>query len=104
MGKPAASTLTIEGGRPDWVRNIQADTQVTLRIRGGTSMARGRLLDTAAAEHMTAASAYAQIVPFDYVTCVVHVRGIPTSAKVRRLLHDWFNTGTPVALELTAPP
>lgn len=94
----------IKGGRPDWIRNIEANPEVTIRIRGGRLAGKARLLQPGYHEHEGAIPAYARPVPFDYVTYAMHARGRPRRARVAELLRDWFIDGTPVAVDLSNVP
>ena len=83
-----------------WLKNIQANPNVRLRIRGGTFTAVAReLRDTADVEG--AAAAYCETVnPVDYLECTMHRRGRPTRQKIEQLHRTWCDEGIPLVLEL----
>jgi deazaflavin-dependent oxidoreductase (nitroreductase family) len=85
-----------------WVLNIRANSQVRLRIRGGTFAGVAReLVETD--EIRRAEDVYCETVNmFDYDACAIHRRGIPTRAKVKALHHSWFDKGIRLAVELDA--
>lgn len=90
--------------RPDtaagWVWNIRANPNVRLRIRGGNFAGLAREL-TDPAEIQQARSAICDTVTlFDYGECDLHLRGLPTGAKIKQLHRYWFDTGTPLVVEL----
>ena len=37
---------------------------------------------------------------FDYGECELHLRGLPTRAKIEELHAYWFDTGVPLVVEL----
>ena len=37
----------------------------------------------------------------DYGECLLHLRGLPTRAKIKALHRYWFDTGTPIVVELS---
>jgi hypothetical protein len=36
----------------------------------------------------------------DYGECALHLRGLPTRAKIKELHRYWFDTGIPLAVDL----
>lgn len=85
-----------------WVLNIRANPRVRLRIRGGTfaGVAREILKNE---EIERAKDAYCETVnSFDYDSCAIHRRGIPTRAKVKALHRSWFDKGIRLAVDLDA--
>ena len=86
-----------------WVLNLRADPRVQLRIRGGTFEGIASEL-TEPSDLREAREAFCEtVVPFDYGECNLHLRGIPSRAKIRELHRYWFDTGIPIAVELTKP-
>jgi deazaflavin-dependent oxidoreductase (nitroreductase family) len=83
-----------------WLKNIQANPEVRLRIRGGTFAGVARPVGDKA-ELDAAAGAYCETVnPFDYAECMMWRRGRPTRAKIRELHRSWFAQWTPLVVEL----
>jgi deazaflavin-dependent oxidoreductase (nitroreductase family) len=83
-----------------WVWNIRSEPSVRLRIRGGTFAGIARELSEPA-ELEQARQALSETVDlFDYGECSVHLRGLPTRAKIRELHGYWFDTGVPLVIEL----
>jgi deazaflavin-dependent oxidoreductase (nitroreductase family) len=90
--------------RPDavqaWVWNIRANPAVRLRIRGGTfSGAAREITDPGEMEHARAAICDT-VHPSDYGECVLHLRGLPSRAKIQELHRYWFDTGIPIVIDL----
>ena len=83
-----------------WVWNIRSNPNVTLRIRGGTFAGVARELKDPE-ELAEAREALCETVHlFDYGECAVHLRGLPTRAKIKELHRYWFDTGVPLVVEL----
>jgi deazaflavin-dependent oxidoreductase (nitroreductase family) len=85
-----------------WVLNMRANPQVRLRIPGGTFAGVAREL-AEAEETRRAEGVYCGTVhPFDYGSCVIHRKGLPTRAKVEALHRSWFHKGVRFVVELDA--
>jgi deazaflavin-dependent oxidoreductase (nitroreductase family) len=85
--------------RSAWLRNVQADPTVRLRIRGGTFAGVAR--EVSEAEAGAARDAYCGTVnSFDYAECTMWRKGRPTRSKIIALHRDWFAHGTPLVVEL----
>jgi deazaflavin-dependent oxidoreductase (nitroreductase family) len=83
-----------------WVWNIRSNPNVTLRMRGGTFAGVARELEDPV-ELADAREALCETVnPFDFGECNVHLRGLPTRAKIKELHRYWFNTGIPLVVDL----
>ena len=82
-----------------WLRNVEADPSVRLRIRGGTFAGVARALR--ADEQADATAAYCESVhAFDYAECMMWRRGLPDRAKITELHRRWFERGTPLVVEI----
>ena len=83
-----------------WLWNIRSNPNVTLRIRGGTFAGLAREL-TDPVELAEARAAFCEPVnPMDYGECALHLRGLPTRAKIEELHRYWFDTGIPLVVDL----
>jgi deazaflavin-dependent oxidoreductase (nitroreductase family) len=83
-----------------WVWNIRSNPNVTLRIRGGTFAGLAREL-TDQVELAEARAAFCEKVNLsDYGECALHLRGLPTRAKIEELHSYWFDTGIPLVVDL----
>jgi deazaflavin-dependent oxidoreductase (nitroreductase family) len=83
-----------------WLKNVEANPQVTLRIRGGTFAGTART-PRDVEERREAAAAYCETVnPFDWIECLMWRRGRPTRAKITELHRGWFERGTPLVIDL----
>lgn len=83
-----------------WLRNVRANPNVRLRIRGGTFSGIARDLRDAA-ERQQAMDAYCDtLMPFDYAECAMWRSGRPTRTKIRELHRGWFGEGTPLVVDL----
>ena len=95
-----AYAAAILGDRADWVRNVRADPNVTIKLGGKTYRATARAL-VDPAERARAAEIYRPAAGwYDYFDYASFVWGLPTRGNVLRVHDEWFNTGTPVVFEL----
>ncbi len=83
-----------------WVWNIRANPNVRLRIRGGTFEGVARELKDLAEVEQAREAICETVNLFDYGECDVHLRGLPTRAKIKELHRYWFDTGIPLVVEL----
>jgi deazaflavin-dependent oxidoreductase (nitroreductase family) len=98
----AVYLVSIGGGRAAWLKNIRANPRVRLRVRGGTFDGVARELRDDA-EKETARAVYCETLnPLDYAECRLHRGGRPTRARIEELHRKWFETGTPLVVELAA--
>lgn len=98
--RPPALARSRPASRAGWVHNLLADPHVRLRIRGGTFDGVAREL-TDPAELKSARAVMCDTVNlFDYGECDLHLRGLPTRAKIQELHAYWFDTGVPLVVEL----
>ena len=95
-----AYIVSIPGARAAWLKNIRANPDVRLRIRGGTFPGVAReLSETPEADE--AMAAFCETVNlFDYLECTMHRRGRPTRSKIEELHRTWFTVGVPLVVEL----
>jgi deazaflavin-dependent oxidoreductase (nitroreductase family) len=90
--------------RPDaaagWVWNIRSNPNVRLRIRGGSFAGVARELTDPAEIDQARRALCDTVTLFDYGECDLHLRGLPTRAKIIKLHDYWFDTGIPLVIEL----
>jgi deazaflavin-dependent oxidoreductase (nitroreductase family) len=102
MLRPPALAIRNPGAVSAWLLNIRANPRVELRLRGGTFAGVARELHEPD-ELAQARDALCGVVNlFDYGECDVHLRGVPTRAKIEQLHHYWFDTGIALVVELAA--
>ena len=98
--RPPELAMTRPSAVAGWVWNIRSNPNVELRIRGGTFAGVARELNEPA-ELAEAREAFSETVTlFDYGECDLHLRGLPTRAKIKELHHYWFDTGIPLVVDL----
>ena len=92
--------VSIGGGYAAWVKNIRHDPRVRLRLgRKWFDGVAAELSDPA--ELAAARDMYCRtVVPFDYPTCRVHRRGMPSRDKIVELTTAWLEGGIPVVIRL----
>ena len=95
--------LAIGGERSAWLKNARANSDVRLRLRGGTHAGVARELRDDA-EREEAMTVYCDTInPFDYLECYAHRFGRPEREKIQELHRSWFEGGVPLVIELRAP-
>jgi len=98
--RPPALAMVRPSAVAAWVWNIRSNPSVTLRIRGGTFAGLAREL-TDQVELAEARAAFCEEVNLsDYAECALHLRGLPTRAKIEELHRYWFDTGIPLVVDL----
>jgi deazaflavin-dependent oxidoreductase (nitroreductase family) len=92
MARPSAAA--------GWLWNIRANPSVRLRIRGGTFAGIARELKDPAELERAGEALCETVNLFDYGECDLHLRGLPTRAKIKDLHRYWFDTGIPLVVDL----
>ena len=86
-------------GTTAWSKNIAANPRVVIRIPQGTFVGLARELREDEVEE--ARAAYCDtVVPFDYMECLMWIRGLPSRKKIRELHGSWFEDGKPLVIEI----
>lgn len=94
-----AYLVAIKGPRTAWVRNIEANPRVRLRVRGGTFAGTAR--EPADGERQVAADAYCELASrFEYLEYRMWRTDRPSPASIQALHRTWFETGMPLVVEL----
>ncbi len=94
--------VAMMGERAQWLKNIRANPQVTLRLRDQTIQGQAHevLNDP---EREWAANAYiGTTVPNDYLDYAVYEWCFPTRRKIEAAHRSWFEEGLPVIIEVNA--
>ena len=92
--------VSLPGRYSAWFRNIQAQPQVKLRIRGGRFDGVARAI-TDPEEYDAGRAIYCGTVgPFDRLTYLAHRTGRPTAVRIKALNRRWFTVCTPLVIEL----
>lgn len=98
--RPPSQAMKRPSAVAAWVWNIRSEPSVRLRIRGGTFAGIARELSEAAELEQARQALTETVDLFDYGECSIHLRGLPTRAKIRELHGYWFDTGVPLVIEL----
>ncbi len=98
--RPPKLAMSRPTARAAWAWNIRANPNVSLRIRGGTFAGVARELEEPAELEQAREALCETVHLFDYGECDLHLRGLPTRAKIKELHGYWFDTGIPFAIEL----
>ena len=100
MLRPPELAMTRPSAVAAWVWNIRANPNVHLRRRGGTFAGVARELKEPAELEQAREALCETVNLFDYGECDLHLRGLPTRAKIKELHRYWFDTGIPLVVEL----
>jgi|SRR5580704_257125 deazaflavin-dependent oxidoreductase (nitroreductase family) len=100
--RPPTLAMTRPSSTAGWLWNIRANPSVRLRIRGGTFAGVARELEEPAELEQAREALCETVNLFDYGECDLHLRGLPTRAKIKELHRYWFDTGVPLVVELRA--
>lgn len=95
-----AYIVSIGGARAAWVKNVRANPNVRLRVRGGRFAGVVRELSQTAEMREGRALYCGTVNPFDYAECTMHRTGRPTRSKIKELHRSWFDNGIPLVVEL----
>jgi deazaflavin-dependent oxidoreductase (nitroreductase family) len=98
--RPPTLAVTRPSSTAGWLWNIRANSSVRLRIRGGTFAGVARELEEPAELEQAREALCETVNLFDYGECDLHLRGLPTRAKIKELHRYWFDTGVPLVVEL----
>lgn len=94
-----AYLVAIKGARTGWLKNIEANPQVRLRIRGGAFAGIAR--EVSVLERAEAIGAYCKMTsPFEYLEYSMWRKGRATRSRMEQLHRAWFDRGTPLLIEL----
>ena len=100
MLRPPALAIERPTAVSSWVWNIRADPNIRLRL-GRRAFAGITREVTDPVELEQARVAITETVHLiDYGECGLHLRGLPTRAKIKALHRYWFATGMPLAIDL----
>lgn len=92
--------VSLRGRYGHWYRNLIANPNVELRIRGGRFRGTAREIRDAA-EHEEATEAYCETVTlFDRLEYLNHRIGWPTPERIRSLHRRWFSLCAPVVVDV----
>ncbi|MFE6922201.1 nitroreductase/quinone reductase family protein [Nocardia sp. NPDC057663] len=97
---PPQITVEQPGAVNAWLRNVRADPRVTVELCDGTHSGTAREITDPAELDTARALLCDTIVPLDFGECAIHLRGLPSRAKIRDLHAYWFRTGRAVAIDL----
>jgi deazaflavin-dependent oxidoreductase (nitroreductase family) len=97
---PPQIALTRPGAVSSWLLNIRANPHVLLRINGGSFDGIAREITDPAELDVARSVLRDNVYPTDYAEAGLHLRGLPTRAKIKALHEYWFDTGHPLVVEL----
>jgi deazaflavin-dependent oxidoreductase (nitroreductase family) len=98
--RPPELAIARPSATAGWLWNIRANPNVRVRIRGGTFAGIARELKEPVELEQARESLCDTVNLFDFGECDLHLRGFPTRAKIKELHRYWFDTGTPLVVDL----
>jgi hypothetical protein len=98
--RPPELAMSCPSAVAAWVWNIRANPSVHLRMGGRTFGGTARELKEPAELGQAREALCETVNLFDYGECGLHLRGLPTRAKIEELHRYWFDTGVPLVVEL----
>jgi hypothetical protein len=91
--------VAIGGQHAGWLRNLGANPQLELRIRGGTFSGIARELEHDESDRARKLySSYTGLL--EYVESLAHMPGRPRRERLAKMHQHWFDTGAPIAVDL----
>jgi deazaflavin-dependent oxidoreductase (nitroreductase family) len=97
---PPQIALTRPGAVSSWLLNIRANPHVRLRITGESLQGTAHEITDPAELDVARSVLCDSVYPTDYAEAGLHLRGVPTRAKIKGLHEYWFDTGHPLVIEL----
>lgn len=93
--------VAITGRHTLWVKNIQVNPRVRLRLTDGTYEGVARPIAPGDPAYGPARERFCGAVhPFDYLENLFHRKGLPSRRKIIELHRAWFEGGTPFVVQL----
>jgi deazaflavin-dependent oxidoreductase (nitroreductase family) len=99
---PPHLAVTRPGAVTGWLLNIRADPQVRLRVKGEFLTGIAREITDPTELELARSVICESIFPIDYAEAGLHLRGLPTKAKIKDMHRYWFDTGHPLVIEITS--
>jgi hypothetical protein len=100
MLRPPQVALERPSAIAAWVRNVRANPHLKIRLSGRSFDGVVREITDDATREEARAALCEHVHLVDYDECALHLRGLPTRAKIIALHEYWFDTGIPFAVEL----
>ncbi|MFI6044908.1 nitroreductase/quinone reductase family protein [Nocardia sp. NPDC051321] len=97
---PPHLAITRPAAASAWLLNIRADPHVRIRLPDGTFDGIAREITDPTERAIARTILCETVTPMDYGECTLHLRGRPSRAKIQELHRYWFDTGTPLAIEV----
>jgi deazaflavin-dependent oxidoreductase (nitroreductase family) len=95
---PPQVALTRPGAVSGWLLNIRANPHVLLRIKGGSFHGIASEITDPAEREVARSVLCDNVFVTDYAEAGLHLRGLPTRAKIVDLHRYWFDTGHPLVI------
>jgi deazaflavin-dependent oxidoreductase (nitroreductase family) len=102
MLRPPALAIERPMAVASWVWNIRANPNVRLRLGRRMFSGVGREISDPTELEQAREAICETVHLIDYGECDLHLRGVPSRAKIKDLHRYWFDTGIPIVIELAA--
>lgn len=94
--------VAMMGEKAQWLKNIRAIPDVTLRLHDGTVHGVAHQAAVGAETGWASDTYISTIVPNDYLDYAVYCWGVPTRRKIKATHEKWFALGVPVVIDVDA--
>jgi deazaflavin-dependent oxidoreductase (nitroreductase family) len=101
---PPHVAVTRPGAVSSWLLNTRANPRVLLHIQGGSFHGVAREITDPAEWEVARAALCDSVYPTDCAEAGLHLRGLPTRAKIEELHRYWFDSGHPLVVALDGQP
>ena len=98
--RPPALAIERPAAVSAWVWNLRSDPNVHLRIGRRTYSGVAREISDSDELEQAREAICETVHLLDYDECALHLRGLPTRARIKELHRYWFDTGIPLVVEL----
>lgn len=100
MLRPPALALEHPKAVTAWVHNLRSDPRVSLRLGRTVVPGRAREITDPAVLERAREAICERVHLVDYGEALLHLRGLPTRAKIVDMHRYWFDTGIPLVVDL----
>ena len=94
--------VAMMGERAQWLKNVRANPNVTLRLHDGTVHGVAHHATVGAETEWAADTYISTIATNDYLDYAVYCWGVPTRRKIKAAHERWFASGVPVIIDVSA--
>ena len=93
--------VAMMGEKAQWLKNVRANPNVTLRLHAGTFKGVAHQATVGAETEWASETYVGTIVPNDYLDYAAYFWGVPTRRKIKAAHEKWFASGLPVIIDVS---